>query len=481
MVSPTFRIRSIYDLSLIKLITEHLGYKLVQPTDEQSRVFDVEQNHAPYDIEIVDILGGYGISIEADDEYVRSITSLLQEKLPNALILQHPVQLHAVYNGKVVHVNPQKKLCIVDIGEDVNAILFGSKFHRGQRVIVQINQLNVFEDQLPVCSTIIHFPGQTVILERDASFVRVSRKLSSTDRDRLFTLGKQLRPDNHGLIMRTSAVEFTPAEIQSDIDQLVKQSEELDLLISGSSYGPGILLPGHTVSHIILVKDAKDTLTSIRNQITPTIPSYHWFMSYSPELQLTTMYAERLIPYVEKDKLSSLLRTLILESEFANNKLITILEHRLTAPPLVRVAGQITWDNDILVVNRTFRSSKGVHFGLNIDIHEGDSSKLITKEGSWSLHTKIYRDDKLLGETVKIVTPIELCNGGKLRYIDLGLLIVKHGDNVELINSGLLSDLIEKKMIAEALKEQILSLVDNAMHQLKEGKERIILYVPTSS
>jgi hypothetical protein len=108
MVSPTFRVRSIYDLPLIKLILENLNYSLVQPLPEQSRIFKVKEKIEPYDIEIQDVLDGYGISMEGDEEYVSAITNLLHKHFPSSIVLQHPVQLHAVYNGTIVHVNHEK-------------------------------------------------------------------------------------------------------------------------------------------------------------------------------------------------------------------------------------------------------------------------------------------------------------------------------------------------------------------------------------
>ncbi|MCK5409824.1 MAG: ribonuclease E/G, partial [Candidatus Heimdallarchaeota archaeon] len=177
-----------------------------------------------------------------------------------------------VYNGKVVHVNYEKNLSVIDIGENINTIMFGSDFHKGQKIVVQIKQLNIFEDQLPVCSTIIHFPGQTVILERDANFVRVSRKLPKIDRDKLFELGKKLRPMDHGLIMRTSASASSSEAIQADIDHLVQGAEELDLLISGSSYGPGILQPGQTVAQHFSQKMQKIPLQALEMRLFQQFP-----------------------------------------------------------------------------------------------------------------------------------------------------------------------------------------------------------------
>ncbi len=475
MVSPKFRVRSIYDVPIIKLILDNLDYELVQPDFKQAKLFDVKDKMVSYDIEIIDILDGYGASIEGEEEYVSSITSLLLDKIPNSIILQHPVQLHAVYNGKVVHVNHEKNLSVVDIGENINTIMFGSDFHRGQKIVVQIKQLNIFEDQLPVCSTIIHFPGQTVILERDANFVRVSRKLPKADRDRLFELGKKLCPMDHGLIMRTSASASSSEAIQADIDHLVQGAEELDLLISGSSYGPGILQPGQTVAHTLFPKDAKDTLTNIRNEVIPTIPLYHWFMSYSPELKITTMFAEKISSEIKGEKLSQILKQLILEKDFSDNTLIQLQEYRLTSPPQERVLGQLKIKDDVLTIKRSFRSSRGVHYGLSSDIQQGDTSIVITKEGSWTIHSKISRNEKIIGELVKVVTPIELFEGSRIRFIDLGLTIIKQSGDIEVKDEGLVRNLSDQGIISSTFKDKIYSLFEECQKQMEDGNEQILI------
>lgn len=475
MVSPKFRVRSIYDVPIIKLILDNLDYELVQPDFKQAKLFDVKDKMVSYDIEIIDILDGYGASIEGEEEYVSSITSLLLDKIPNSIILQHPVQLHAVYNGKVVHVNHEKNLSVVDIGENINTIMFGSDFHRGQKIVVQIKQLNIFEDQLPVCSTIIHFPGQTVILERDANFVRVSRKLPKVDRDRLFELGKKLCPMDHGLIMRTSASASSSEAIQADIDHLVQGAEELDLLISGSSYGPGILQPGQTVAHSLFPKDAKDTLTNIRNEVIPTIPLYHWFMSYSPELKITTMFAEKISSEIKGEKLSQILKQLILDKDFSDNTLIRLQEYRLTSPPQERVLGQLKIKDDVLTIKRSFRSSRGVHYGLSSDIQQGDTSIVITKEGSWTIHSKISRNEKIIGELVKVVTPIELFEGSRIRFIDLGLTVIKQRGDIEVKDEGLVRSLSDQGIISSTFKDKIYSLFEECQKQMEDGNEQILI------
>ncbi len=475
MGNPSFRVRSVYDIPIVKIIIDEVGYKLVQPTPEQSKLFNVEEKIEPYDIEIKDIMNGYGISIEADEEYVEKITSQLHNKVPNSIILKHPIQLHAVYNGQIVHVNSEKNLNIVDIGENIDAILFGPRYRRGEKVVVQIKELNILEDQLPVCATTIHFAGETVILERDAQFVRVSRKLPKDDRDRLFELGKKLRPHNSGLIMRTSAVTSSDEEIQADIENLVRQSEELDFIISGSSYGPGILQPGHSVAHVLFDKEAKAQLTVERTKFNPTIPDYYWFMSYSPELALTTSFAEIMTKYVDRETVSKILKEMIIAKDFPDNALLHSQEYRLTSPSRDKVIGQITWDNNFLIARRSFRSSRGTHQGIEENIFSGDSSEVITKEGSWTLHTKITRNSTLVGEHVKVVAPVELYNGGFIRYIDLGLMVAKQKGEVQIIDTNVLNSLMNNGIISSKFVEKVKKILEICKEELEKDTERIVI------
>jgi len=476
-VKPSFRIRSIYDIALTKILSENLDYKLVQPTLEQSKIFNQENNLEAYDIEIEDILGGYGVKIEGDEEYVEEIISTIFDLMPSSIVLLHPVQLHAIYNGQVVHVNYEKKLSIIDIGEKINAILFDSRYRRGQKVVVQVNELNVLGDQLPLCSDIIHFPGQHVILERDARFVRVSRKLSKEDRDDLFERGKKLRPHEHGLIMRTSAASVTDKELSSEIQKLVQKSAELDLLISGSSYGPGILQPGQTVAHILFVKGAKEKMDLIRGSVISTLPSHHWFMSYSENLKLTTAFAERISSEIDPKRLSSVLKQVLLEKDFAEHALIKQQEYSLTSSPSNRIIGQLNWEDDTLVIKRSFRSSRGTHYAIDVDIQSGDDVVVYVKEGCWTIHIKVYRENNLLGEYVKIVTPVELYSDGYIRYIDLGIMLVKKGDSIVVNDSKELVNLAENGIISSSFKEDIYSLLEKCKSEFEQGDEKTVINI----
>ncbi|MCK4845809.1 MAG: hypothetical protein KAS95_09060, partial [Candidatus Heimdallarchaeota archaeon] len=133
------------------------------------------------------------------------------------------------------------------------------------------------------------------------------------------------------------------------------------------------------------------------------------------------------------------------------------------------------WSKDVMVIERSFRSSRGEHFALDEGIHQGDSAVILTKEGSWSIHTKIFRKELLVGETVKIVTPVELYDGGKLRYIDLGLLIVKKDDVVQPNDSGIIDNLVEQGFISKEFGNKVLSFFEQSQEELKANKEQIVI------
>ncbi|MHA1224530.1 MAG: hypothetical protein ACTSP3_14985 [Candidatus Heimdallarchaeaceae archaeon] len=116
----------------------------------------------------------------------------------------------------------------------------------------------------------------------------------------------------------------------------------------------------------------------------------------------------------------------------------------MTSPLQERVLGQLNWKNEVLEIKRSFRSSRGYHFGIQEEIQQGDSSIVYVEEGAWTVHIKFFRQEQSLGEIVKIVTPLELANAGRIKYINLGLMLIKRGESVKVVDEGLITSLAEK-------------------------------------
>ena len=198
-------------------------------------------------------------------------------------------------------------------------------------------------------------------------------------------------------------------------------------------------------------------------------------MSYSPEPKITTMFAEKVASEINGEKFPQILKQIILEEDFADNTLIRLQEYRLTSPPQERVIGQLNIKDDILTMKRSFRSSRGVHYGLSSDIQQGDTSIVITKEGSWTIHSKISREEKIIGELVKVVTPIELFEGSRIRFIDLGLTIIKQNGDIEIKDEGLVRNLSEQGIISSTFKDKVYTLFEECQKQMEDGNEQILI------
>ncbi len=409
-----FRIRSIYDIPIASLITEEAKFELVQPTKDQAAAFKLEQNQIAPDLEISDVEEGLGFKIEGKEAQVLAVEDAMRSAFDDLIIRRHSVSLHSVYLGRVKHVNRQKNLAILELSDKDDAIMFSGDLRRGETVLVQIKELNVTQGQLPRCSDVIHLAGRYAILERDASFVRVSRSLAKADRDSLYKLGQSLKPEGHGLIMRTSAVTSPKEEIIEEIKELATMSDELHRE-ARDAYGPSRIIGGTSVSHIFLPGHCKPELTRRRNTIVKTLPSYHFFKSYSADLVISVEFATSLMDKMDADSLADQLKQVLINRDFYDNQHVRIHSYTLDGEVEDTSFGQLTWEGDTMVLHRSFRApAEGPVAGFT-RLNTGDYALTHVKEGAWNLHTRFFSEDGTLkGELFNIVTPVEMHQNQRL-------------------------------------------------------------------
>jgi ribonuclease G len=161
-----------------------------------------------------------------------------------------------IYKGVVGAVLPGMQAAFVDIGFEKSAFLHVSDMHdivadlddsgtasvevqegrrvsapsapiedllmKGQEILVQVTKEPI-SDKGPRVTTQISLPGRFLVLVPFSGSVGVSRKIEDQDeRDRLKTIGRELRPPWGGLIMRTAAQGASKRQIKRDIKYLVK-------------------------------------------------------------------------------------------------------------------------------------------------------------------------------------------------------------------------------------------------------------------
>lgn len=162
----------------------------------------------------------------------------------------------SIYKGRVANVLPGMDASFVDIGLERNAFLYvgdiigGGETEDGhapasvrrsvlrnrnikdlvkvgQEILVQVTKGPRGTKGCRV-STKISLPGRYVVLTPEGEHLGVSRKIADgKERDRLKRLGRQIRPDGFGLIIRTEAEDKPDEQLVQDIEWLQEQWGEI--------------------------------------------------------------------------------------------------------------------------------------------------------------------------------------------------------------------------------------------------------------
>ena len=165
-----------------------------------------------------------------------------------------------VYLGKVQNVLPGMEAAFVDIGTPKNAVLYrgdvrydpddveagGDRLARieellraGQTILCQVTK-NPIGTKGARLTQEVSLPGRYVVLLPNSDTYGISKRLDDDERKRLRRILDDVRPDGHGLIVRTAAERVTPEELRADVGRLVRQWEAIASLAERSS-APALL------------------------------------------------------------------------------------------------------------------------------------------------------------------------------------------------------------------------------------------------
>jgi Rne/Rng family ribonuclease len=147
-----------------------------------------------------------------------------------------------VYLGRVQNVLPGMEASFVDIGEARNGVLYASEvgiadegeevprietvLRPGQPILVQVTK-DPMRSKGARLTALVSLAGRHLVLVPNADSVGVSRRLSDRERQRLRDLAVALKPDGHGLIVRTAAEGASRPDIERDLARLLVVWEEV--------------------------------------------------------------------------------------------------------------------------------------------------------------------------------------------------------------------------------------------------------------
>ena len=174
-------------------------------------------------------------------------------------------QIHGnIYLGRVQNVLPGMETAFVDIGTPKNAVLYrgdvqydpdelesgkaegeGAKprieelLRPKQSILCQVTKNPIGEKGARLTQD-VSLAGRFVVLVPNSTGFGISKRLPDAERRRLRSILEKVKPDGHGLIMRTAAEKVTAAEIERDVERLLRQWKDIEKLAKSSS-APALL------------------------------------------------------------------------------------------------------------------------------------------------------------------------------------------------------------------------------------------------
>jgi ribonuclease E len=165
-----------------------------------------------------------------------------------------------IYRGRVQNVLPGMEAAFIDIGTPKNAVLYHGDVRYdtddvespkgggqprieqllkpGQTILCQVTK-NPIGAKGARLTQEVSLPGRFVVLVPNSTAYGISKRLEDAERKRLRRIVDAVRPEGHGLIVRTAAAGASAEELEHDIARLV---EQWDTIASEALKGQGAAL-----------------------------------------------------------------------------------------------------------------------------------------------------------------------------------------------------------------------------------------------
>ncbi len=150
-----------------------------------------------------------------------------------------------VYLGRVQNVLPGMEAAFVDVGRGRNAVLYAGEVNwsaedlegappriehvlkSGQSVLAQVTKDPIGGKGARLTAQ-ISLPGRYLVLAPNSDVSGISRRLPDDERRRLRAIFKELKPEQHGLIVRTAAEGASREALAADLERLVGEWSQIE-------------------------------------------------------------------------------------------------------------------------------------------------------------------------------------------------------------------------------------------------------------
>jgi ribonuclease E len=149
-----------------------------------------------------------------------------------------------VYLGRVQNVLPGMEAAFVDVGRGRNAVLYAGEVNysdedlegpaprieqvlkNGQSILVQVTK-DPMGGKGSRLTAQVSLPGRYLVLVPNSQVSGISRRLPDEERRRLKAIVKRIKPEDHGLIVRTAAYGASEEALAADVARLEEEWESI--------------------------------------------------------------------------------------------------------------------------------------------------------------------------------------------------------------------------------------------------------------
>ncbi|MHB1969221.1 MAG: Rne/Rng family ribonuclease [Acidimicrobiales bacterium] len=159
-----------------------------------------------------------------------------------------------IYVGRIQNVLPGMELAFVDIGIPKNAVLYRGDvaydaddlegpvkdmrieqmIRAGQTIICQVTK-NAIGAKGARLTQEVSLPGRFVVLVPNSTTIGISKRLPDGERRRLRKIIDDVKPERHGLIVRTAAEGVSADDLARDVASLCEKWEAIEAEVARSS------------------------------------------------------------------------------------------------------------------------------------------------------------------------------------------------------------------------------------------------------
>lgn len=151
-----------------------------------------------------------------------------------------------IYLGRVQNVLPGMEASFVDIGEARNGVLYAGEvgipgdeepengvprietvLNPGQAILVQVTK-DPMRSKGARLTALVSLAGRHLVLVPNGGSIGVSRRLPDRERSRLRDVVADIRPDGHGLIVRTAAEGAGRSDLERDLQRVLATWDQIN-------------------------------------------------------------------------------------------------------------------------------------------------------------------------------------------------------------------------------------------------------------